>query len=73
MADVSRLQLDWAPAPEVFVAAVTSAGGWPHARLVLFGADAPTAERLRSCRIPGACSPPRTRWSPCIPWPAASG
>jgi len=50
--DVSRLQLEWAPAPEVFVAAVSSAGGWPYARLVLFGADAPTAERLRSCRIP---------------------
>jgi hypothetical protein len=52
--DVSGLQLEWAPAPEVFVAAVTSAGGWPYARLVLFGADAVTAERLRSCRVPEA-------------------
>ncbi len=52
--DVSELQLEWAPAPEVFVAAVTSAGGWPYARLVLFGADAVTAERLRSCRVPEA-------------------
>jgi hypothetical protein len=40
--DVSELTLEWAPAPEVFVAAVTSAGGWPYARLVLFGADAAT-------------------------------
>ena len=46
--------LEWAPAPEVFVAAVTSAGGWPYARLVLFGADGETAERLRSCRVPEA-------------------
>ena len=52
--DVSELTLVWAPAPEVFVAAVTSAGGWPYARLVLFDADAPTAERLRSCRVPDA-------------------
>jgi AraC-like DNA-binding protein len=52
--DVSDLTLKWAPAPEVFVVAVTSAGGWPHARLVLFGADAATTGRLRSCRVPEA-------------------
>jgi AraC-like DNA-binding protein len=49
--DVSRLALEWAPAPEVIVTAVTAAGGWPLARLVLFGADARAAERLRRCRV----------------------
>jgi AraC-like DNA-binding protein len=49
--DVSGVQLEWAPAPEVFVTAVTTAGGWPHARLVLFGADAHTTDRLRSCWV----------------------
>lgn len=50
--DVSGLQLDWAPAPEVFVTAVTAAGGWPLARLVLFGAGPRAGERLRACRVP---------------------
>jgi AraC-like DNA-binding protein/anti-sigma regulatory factor (Ser/Thr protein kinase) len=50
--DVTDLHLDWAPAPEVFVVAATAAGGWPIARLVLFGGDEHTAERLRACRVP---------------------
>jgi AraC-like DNA-binding protein/anti-sigma regulatory factor (Ser/Thr protein kinase) len=49
--DVSGLRLDWTPAAEVFVAAVSAAGGWPAARLVLFGADPHLAERLRACRV----------------------
>ena len=49
--DVSGLRLEWAPAPEVFVTAVTTAGGWPIARLALFGADQAAAERLRACRV----------------------
>ena len=49
--DVSQLQLEWAPAPEVFVTAVTAAGGWPLARLILFGAGPAAAERLRVCRV----------------------
>jgi len=49
--DVSGLQLPWAPAPEVFVTAVAAAGGWPLARIALFGADPATAERLRACRV----------------------
>jgi AraC-like DNA-binding protein len=49
--DVSELRLDWGPAPEVFVTAVTAAGGWPLARLALFGAPPAAAERLRSCRV----------------------
>lgn len=49
--DVSQLALEWAPAPEVIVTAVTAAGGWPLARLVLFGADAGAAQHLRGCRV----------------------
>lgn len=52
--DVGGLRLDWAPAPEAFVTAVTTAGGWPLARLVLFGAGPGTADRLRSCRVTDA-------------------
>ncbi|MDT7579138.1 MAG: hypothetical protein QOK35_402, partial [Pseudonocardiales bacterium] len=50
--DLAELHLEWAPAPELFVTAVTAAGGWPLARLVLFGADAHATERLRACRVP---------------------
>jgi AraC-like DNA-binding protein/anti-sigma regulatory factor (Ser/Thr protein kinase) len=50
--DVTDLHLDWPPAPEVFVTAVTAAGGWPLARLVLFGGDEHSVERLRACRVP---------------------
>ena len=50
--DVADLQMEWMPAPEIFVTAVTAAGGWPLARLVLFGADPGATERLRACRIP---------------------
>lgn len=49
--DVSGLVLDWLPGPEVIVTAVTAAGGWPVARLVLFGASPAAADRLRSCRV----------------------
>lgn len=49
--DVSGLEFAWAPAPEVFVTAATAAGGWPLARLVLFGAGPAAGERLRSCRV----------------------
>lgn len=49
--DVSGLRLTWAPAPEVFITAVGAAGGWPVARLVLFGADAAATDRLTACRV----------------------
>jgi AraC-like DNA-binding protein/anti-sigma regulatory factor (Ser/Thr protein kinase) len=49
--DVADLRLEWAPAPEVFVSAITAAGGCPRARLVLVGADEHTTERLRGCRV----------------------
>ena len=49
--DLADLHLDWAPAPELFVTAVTAAGGWPLARLVLFGAD---AHSRPAAGLPGA-------------------
>src|SRR5690349_264211 len=49
--DVSDLQLTWAPGPEVFIAAVAAAGGWPLVRLVLFGAGRATTDRLTACRV----------------------
>ncbi len=49
--DISGVALTWAPAPELFVSAVAAAGGWPSARLVLVGADQPTTNRLRACRV----------------------
>jgi AraC-like DNA-binding protein len=50
--DVSQLRLTWPPGPELFVTAVAAAGGWPVARLVLFGADPETTDRLRAFRVP---------------------
>src|SRR4051794_5761008 len=50
--DLTGLRLGWAPAPELFVTAVTAAGGWPLARLILYGADAGAAERLWACGVP---------------------
>ena len=61
LVDISGLQLDWAPAAEVFVTAVTAAGGWPLARLALFGADPAATERLRSCRVTEAMPVVATR------------
>ena len=58
--DLADLHLDWAPAPELFVTAVTAAGGWPLARLVLFGADAHSTDRLRACRVPDSVPLART-------------
>jgi AraC-like DNA-binding protein/anti-sigma regulatory factor (Ser/Thr protein kinase)/catechol 2,3-dioxygenase-like lactoylglutathione lyase family enzyme len=58
--DVADLHLDWAPAPEVFVSAVTAAGGWPLARLVLFSGDGHTVERLQACRVPDSVPLART-------------
>ncbi len=38
LVDVSRLDVLWEPALEVFPTALAASGGWPTARLVLFGA-----------------------------------
>jgi AraC-like DNA-binding protein/anti-sigma regulatory factor (Ser/Thr protein kinase) len=58
--DLADLRLDWAPAPELFVTAVTAAGGWPLARLVLFGADVQGTDRLQACRVPDSVPLART-------------
>jgi hypothetical protein len=40
LVDVSGLRLAWRPAIQVFPSILADAGGWPRARLVVFGADA---------------------------------
>jgi hypothetical protein len=49
--DVSGLELGWCPAVEVFSAALQAGGGWPLARMVLFGADADLSEALHIRRV----------------------
>ena len=41
----------WFPAVQVFPSAMGFMGGWPSARLVLFGADGRLAETLRALRV----------------------
>ncbi len=52
LADVSRLRLGRAAAVEVFPMALHGGGGWPVARLVLFGADADLTAALQAARVP---------------------
>jgi hypothetical protein len=52
LVDVSALRARWAPALELFRTTLVRAGGWPVARLVLFGAPPELAEQLRAARIP---------------------
>jgi anti-sigma regulatory factor (Ser/Thr protein kinase) len=49
--DLTDTALGWDPAAEVFPSALAAAGGWPTARLVLTGAGAAFADRLRALRI----------------------
>ena len=49
--DLTDAELAWDPAAEVFPSALAAAGGWPTARLVLTGASAGFATRLRALRI----------------------
>jgi hypothetical protein len=49
--DVSGLELGWRPAVEVFSSALRAGGGWPLARMVLFGADADLSEALHTTRV----------------------
>jgi hypothetical protein len=51
LADLARLRFGWAPAVEVFPMTLQSSGGWPTARLVLFGAAELTA-RMQAQRVP---------------------
>jgi anti-sigma regulatory factor (Ser/Thr protein kinase) len=50
-ADVSRLRATQTAVVSVFPTALDLAGGWPLARLVLFGADATLRSMLQSTRI----------------------
>jgi hypothetical protein len=52
LADLSTLACGWARAVELFPSALQVAGGWPAARLVLFGADAALTAALRAARVP---------------------
>jgi anti-sigma regulatory factor (Ser/Thr protein kinase) len=52
MVDLSRLTVGWAPALQAFPTALTSAGGWPFARLALFGATTEVSAALHGVRVP---------------------
>lgn len=52
LVDLGGLNVTAAAATHVFPSALTDAGGWPTARLVMFGADPPTRDVLRGERIP---------------------
>src|SRR3954454_4272051 len=52
--DVSRLRLTWTPAVQVFPSTLTAMGGWPWARLVLFGANAGLAASLGQLGVTSA-------------------
>jgi anti-sigma regulatory factor (Ser/Thr protein kinase) len=51
VADLSRLELGWKPALEIFPSALAAAGGWPTARLVLTGADEYLSAQLHGLRV----------------------
>jgi anti-sigma regulatory factor (Ser/Thr protein kinase) len=52
LVDLGPLHVEEPATVHAFPAALAEAGGWPAARLVLFGADAPTTELLRAERVP---------------------
>ena len=51
LVDMSELRLTSTPAVQVFSSALSATGGWPGARLVLFGADPRLAETLRAQQV----------------------
>jgi anti-sigma regulatory factor (Ser/Thr protein kinase) len=51
LVDVSGLRLAWTPAVQVFPSTLALMGGWPSARLVLFGADARLAASLSELQV----------------------
>ena len=51
LADVSGLRVGSAAAVQVFPSVLAGAGGWPAARLVLFGAGAELARTLTALRV----------------------
>jgi anti-sigma regulatory factor (Ser/Thr protein kinase) len=46
LVDLSGLRLEWEPGITVFASVLSYAGGWPSARMVLFGADRELAAAL---------------------------
>ncbi|MCH6167823.1 ATP-binding protein [Pseudonocardia alaniniphila] len=59
--DLSRIRLEWEPAVQVFPSVLTDAGGWPAARLVLFGADDWMSSNLRALHVQRTVPVVRTR------------
>jgi hypothetical protein len=51
LVDLVDFRLAWAPGVGVFSSALVTAGGWPAARLVLFGADPRMAAELDRQRV----------------------
>jgi anti-sigma regulatory factor (Ser/Thr protein kinase)/anti-anti-sigma regulatory factor len=51
LVDVSRLDMVWTAALEVFPTALAAGGGWPTGRLVLFGAAPQVGDVLHALRI----------------------
>lgn len=50
-ADLTDVSLEWVPAVEVFPAALSAAGGWPAARLVLVDPSPGLAGALHAARV----------------------
>ena len=51
LVDMSGLRVAWLPALQVFPSTLASVGGWPTARLVLFGASDELRNRMQELRI----------------------
>jgi hypothetical protein len=49
--DLSNLRPKWEPGVTVFATVVEHAGGWPDARMVLFGADGELAAALNRSQV----------------------
>ena len=51
LVDASELQLSWKPAIQLFPSVLARVGGWPGARLVLFGAGVELTRTLAALRV----------------------
>jgi hypothetical protein len=51
LVDVSGLRVTWPPAVQLFPSVLAGAGGWPQARLVLFGPDAGLVRALAALPV----------------------
>jgi hypothetical protein len=51
LVDVSGLVLEWEPVITVFTTALSAAGGWPVARMALYGPPEPLLAALRRARV----------------------